>query len=353
MANDWQALAEQLRAQGGDADWNIGGIDRADELAQMLWGRGVRDLSQMRLADKAYDYDVRQDRGWDFGGDNPIEQRQGQALDFGGGLLLGGLGDQGKGDRMGDQYGVLSADQYGKPELGWSSQGHGAVGYQVRTGADGKPQIVPAWNSSSDADDVRGLGMVFGGALAGSMGAFGAGAEAAGGAGASAAAPEAAASTVAGGAGEAGLSSAAGGGLKTTSLLGSGGGASAIGGSGLTTTGAMSAAMTPTISAGGSTFSLGSLFSGFTGKDWIGVLGAGVQYAEGRRRERAANERSDTQRAQDRQWQLDDRADSRTYNEAQRDEQRAYNERLQRERWQRMGSTGGGLLGVRLKRKGA
>lgn len=179
---DWTQLAQQLRAQAPASDWDNGGIDRADELAQMLWAKGVRDLSQMRLVDRSY----ADPNFFRESGDAP-QQLQGQALDFGNGLTLGGLGDQGRGDRYGD-LGVLSINRNGTPELGWSSQGHGAVGYQVQTGPDGRVQIVPAWASSSDMDNIRGLGMVFGGALAGSLGAFGSGVEAAGGAGADAAA---------------------------------------------------------------------------------------------------------------------------------------------------------------------
>ena len=47
-------LAQQLRDQWG-GNWNISGVDRADELARVLQSRGVTDLSNMKLGtDRQY-----------------------------------------------------------------------------------------------------------------------------------------------------------------------------------------------------------------------------------------------------------------------------------------------------------
>ena len=90
-------------------------------------------------------------------------------------------------------------------------------------------------------------------------------------------------------------------------------------------------------SSGGTSFSTGSLFNGMTTKDWVSVLGTGLQYLDQRKQAREAVARSDAQRAQDRQWDLEDRA---------------YLEKLQREKWARIGSTGGGLLNSAMTRTG-
>lgn len=187
---DWTQLAQQLRAQGGN--WDLNGQDQADALARMLWGQGVRDLSQMRLTDRAYE----QAGHFDDARNGAPSQAQGKTLDFGGGLTLGALGDRGAGDDFGamgvlrpqsrdadfDASGNFLGQQTGY-ELGWNSEGDGAVGYEVVSGPDGRAQIVPKWNSSNDKNDIMGMLGVFGGAALGAYmnGGWGAGAEAAAG----------------------------------------------------------------------------------------------------------------------------------------------------------------------------
>lgn len=116
------------------------------------------------------------------------------------------------------------------------------------------------------------------------------------------------------------------------------------------------------VTGGSTAFDLGGLFKGMTGRDWISVLGTGLQYAEGRRTQRNAAARTDAQREQDRQWELDDdardrereladRADQRAYNQSTLNEQRSYDQGLLAKSWERRASTGGGLLGLTMGRK--
>lgn len=174
----WAGLAQQLRAQAPNADWNAQGIDRADELAQMLYSKGVTDLSQMSL---------KKGVAYDSGGQSQIlgtgesagdvmrpeiaatHNTDGMALDFGNGLTVGNLGDRGKSS---DAVLATGTDKGGLGELGWSSAGHGNVGYVVEQGPDGKVQIVPKWGSSAtdSLEAARGVAAVLG---AGALGASG------------------------------------------------------------------------------------------------------------------------------------------------------------------------------------
>jgi len=193
------SLADQLRAQWG-GDWNISGIDRANELAGILQSKGVTSLDGLKFVDRPYqeyagDVQLGGDQGWAPQGEwvsgggawnessgaqeggsfqRAMVDKMGRALDFGG-VQIGNFGDQGKGDPN-DWLGTNSDGA----EFGWSSAGHGATGYTARPGPDGRVQIVPGWNSSSDAKTARQIAMGVGTVLsAGALGGAFAGAGAA------------------------------------------------------------------------------------------------------------------------------------------------------------------------------
>lgn len=154
-------LASALKQRAPNADWMNGGIDRSLELATMLWNKGVRDLSQLKLVDKQYkNYGYTPEQMAQMGGDNPYGGPMseitgtGKALDFGNDLIIGDLGDRGRGSQYGS-LGILGGGSSGKPQIGWSSEGKGAVGYDVITDKDGNVSIVPSWESSNEADDAR------------------------------------------------------------------------------------------------------------------------------------------------------------------------------------------------------
>lgn len=186
-------LADQLRAQWA-GDWNISGIDRAQELSGILQGRGVTSLSGLKIGGGRTYVDPSFDDGQlangngmsredaRAGGYRVADTTDGKYLDFGGGLTLGNFSRPER-----DMFGSGNADP-GNTEFGYSTAGKGAVGYHAVAGPNGQVQINPQWASSSEAPFWRGyattaaqaLAAVMGGpALLGTTGA-GAGAAAAG-----------------------------------------------------------------------------------------------------------------------------------------------------------------------------
>lgn len=142
-------LAAQLRELYPQGDWNAAGIDRAHELADMLYKRkGVKDLSQLVLyrvtvTSKAY--------SWSTPTDYPE-----LAFSYAGGPTWGNIGVN---DRV-DNYPYLQGDDIvkGGNLLAWSSAGHGNVSYLVIPSPSGGYAIAPVWGSSSDIGDfMRGV----------------------------------------------------------------------------------------------------------------------------------------------------------------------------------------------------
>ena len=202
-ADPLAALRAALLAQSPTADWNAGGVDRAQELAQLLNSKGITDLSKLSLGTKDFtsaaqaDYTVKDADG------NPTYDADGNPIiamptDDNGNPLPGFMdqyknmnvlnyGDQSFGDTSGMDSRWLSDGN----QFGWSAAGEGNVSYNVVKNPDGTTSIVPNWGSSSDAGLARDLalkGAIFAGGAA-AAGAFGgaAGAGALGGAEAGAA----------------------------------------------------------------------------------------------------------------------------------------------------------------------
>lgn len=147
-------VADQLRTLAPDADWQMSGIDRADELARILVRAGVTDLWALQLIPvseivhhPAYTYETE-------GGSMSIpardEQVNGYAFNYYG-RKLGFLGTPDRAENrsmfeMGD-LGVAIA---------WSAAGHGNVTYAIRPNPQKTAlRIVPIWGSSSEAGLVR------------------------------------------------------------------------------------------------------------------------------------------------------------------------------------------------------
>lgn len=159
-------------------------------------------------------------------------------------------------------------------------------------------------------------------------------------------------------------------GMITESVGGSAGGPGSSGllgggeaaGGGLKTTAAMQSAMTPagltnattmgTVTGGNTGFSLSNILGGMTGKDWLGAVGTAIQYADGRRQQAKAEATRATERAEDRAYNDKIREENRGWSLEDRENERAYAARQLADKQQRIGTTGGGLLGVSLKRKG-
>lgn len=151
-----QRLTSQLLAQGGN--WDIEGINRAEELAGLLLRQGVTDLGQLKLQE----YTVE--------GATPVYEGTGQNM-----VQVGTTGKTGQRLMYGDKalgYGDLGAigggGEYGTPDaqyrggllrddgaLATSYAGHGQVSYYPVQGLDGQVRLMPKWGSSSDADTAR------------------------------------------------------------------------------------------------------------------------------------------------------------------------------------------------------
>jgi hypothetical protein len=157
MAAAQQSLADQLRAQGGN--WTIQGVDRAQELADILTKNGITDLSQLKFNAGT----MQQMNG---SGENPADP------------TMVGNNTMSYGDRT---FGTLAREgtaanpnmtaSEGENVLARSVAGKGAVTYHAIPGPDGKIQIVPKWESSGSEDAIKKIGMLA--ALGTGVGALG------------------------------------------------------------------------------------------------------------------------------------------------------------------------------------
>ena len=137
-------LVEQIRAQGGD--WNIGGIDRAQELADLLTRQGITSLSGMSLGGEYKDTRKFSRSAVEEGTQGGIANSRQLTID---GKTIGYAGDY----NNDGSYGNKSGDALQQGDMiGWSARGDGGVGYNVITGADGQLKIAPNWGDTSDKD---------------------------------------------------------------------------------------------------------------------------------------------------------------------------------------------------------
>ena len=174
----WEPLAQQISAQwqqyGIKPD--IRGINRANELAQILTNYGITDLSKLGIKETPYEEQV----NVGYGGENAVDdwqtvtKKRGQ-LTYGDQTFgrLGGFGSGGE-KEFSDPQEYLQQSDPGRYGLGYSAAGKGWVEYELVPGPEGKPVIVPRWGSSSDIDpgliQVLSLAaMPFTGGLAGAI----------------------------------------------------------------------------------------------------------------------------------------------------------------------------------------
>lgn len=147
-------IADQLRGMTPGLDWNIEGIDRAQELARILDRAGVLDLSKLKFMKG---YAMQHIPAHEVETESaivqvPAEDRKidGYYFDYPG-KRIGYLGTPTEPAtdplfQMTDR-GLL---------LAWSAEGHGNVSYYVRPNAKKTAlEIAPVWGSSSDAATAR------------------------------------------------------------------------------------------------------------------------------------------------------------------------------------------------------
>lgn len=185
-----QALTQQWQRFGIDP--TMAGINRADELAQILTNYGITDLSRLGLKDKSYMQTHTYGGGGGEGdGGQPVEHQieaLGKQLTYGDKAFgyLGGFGSKGQ-----EEFGQEDLLRENNDLVGWSAAGKGNVSYRAVQGSDGQVYIVPQWGSSSDWKDFRDMvrtGAAFasaflpgaGAALGGSLGLTGTAAQAVG-----------------------------------------------------------------------------------------------------------------------------------------------------------------------------
>lgn len=145
-------LAEQIRAlYGTRGDWNQGGIDRAQELADLLMKAGVTDVSQLKLLNNMRQ--EMQSLGAESDGQTTLVETPINQVQFGD-RTLGFVGDYNNDNTFGN-----NASDYLQEGnvLGWSARGKGNVKYRVGTDAQGNNYLTPEWGSSSDMADVRNI----------------------------------------------------------------------------------------------------------------------------------------------------------------------------------------------------
>lgn len=157
MAATQPTLADQIRAQGGD--WHIRGIDRAQELADILAKNGITDLSQLRMNHGTIDQYYGQ--GGDAG---EVRQDPNNTMSYGD-RTFGTLA------REGGTSGANMTNTEGGDILARSVAGKGAVIYRAIPGPDGRVSIQPTWQSSGEEDAAKAIAKWA--ATVGSMGTLG------------------------------------------------------------------------------------------------------------------------------------------------------------------------------------
>ncbi len=192
ITNPQQDISQYLTQQWG-IDPNIQGVNRADELAGLLSNSGItlQDLQGgMRLEDAWKD---NSSGNWAYQYGDAARQARDSAdpstpwgtTGYGKQLIIGDkrlgyLGDVNNGGSY-SQTGNWAGKGDNGDLFGWSAQGHGNVGYTIRTDPNtGRAYFdKPAWASSSDAANIRQAAVTGGAMLAGAYGLEGLGAAAA------------------------------------------------------------------------------------------------------------------------------------------------------------------------------
>lgn len=144
-------VADQLRAQNPNADWNVQGIDRAQELARMLVRNDIVDLTKLRL--KKVEFPVTRQV---FASDRSSPNRGYEEIVVET-TIETGIAFEYEGRTIGFMGTPDRADQtpaFENTLIAWSAEGHGNVGYDVTFSNQGF-SIVPNWASSSDLTDIR------------------------------------------------------------------------------------------------------------------------------------------------------------------------------------------------------
>lgn len=166
------SLRNQILQQwGGAGDWNQGGIDRADELAQILAARGITDLGQLNFREQEWT-----PQGQISGGDSGDGTYSSPPVlkgltAYAGDRRLGYLGDFNN-DGTVKTFADSAEDPGWRGDhmaAAWSARGDGNVSFVPTKLGNGQIVMRPVWGSSRKEtyDDIRGAAMVGAAALGG------------------------------------------------------------------------------------------------------------------------------------------------------------------------------------------
>lgn len=143
-------IAQQLRAISPGVEWNVQGLDRADELARILDRAGILELWRLQLIPARVVTEIPEVET--ESGTRPASTVVEDSYAFRyGDRVIGYLGtpDAPAGTD------ALQVTELG-PLIAWSAEGHGHVSYVLAVNPKTKAlSIVPRWGSSSDAAAVR------------------------------------------------------------------------------------------------------------------------------------------------------------------------------------------------------
>jgi hypothetical protein len=158
QGQDYTDLANQIRQQYG-GNWNVQGVDRANELAGIFGANGITDLSKLQFNQGT----MQQMNG---SGENPADPTT-----VGNNTMSYGDRTFGTLARQGTAAGANMTANEGDNILARSVAGKGAVTYQTSIGPDGKLRIQPVWRSSGSEDALKSVAMLA--ALGTGVGALG------------------------------------------------------------------------------------------------------------------------------------------------------------------------------------
>ena len=163
------SLYDQIKSQWGNyGEWDAAGVDRAAELARLLESKGITDISQIGKSGTTGYLNMSTGEFKEGSGEglNLNPGNINESIDYWqpytrnqftlGDASYGYLGDVNN-DNTISNSGTSLGDYLKKNDLvGWSAQGHGNVGYFLKTDPKtGKVYIAPEWGSSSDTGEIR------------------------------------------------------------------------------------------------------------------------------------------------------------------------------------------------------
>lgn len=153
-------LANQLKALAPNADWNAGGVDRLSELAAMFDRAEVLDLGKLTIIPVSWE--TENPGGWleTESSSTWIEPSVTRTDSYRFQYEGRGIGFMGTPDRPENEPGF---QLHGRGYIcAWSAEGRGHVGYVVRANPTRTGiEIVPVWDSSSDAASIRSALIMF------------------------------------------------------------------------------------------------------------------------------------------------------------------------------------------------